>query len=133
MEKFQQFKVLRQIGHPTGMLKKWMKSILFTLILAGFLIGMGAGYLHYTGQLTRTINYFKTGKSPQKQTVTIYSWTDKNGVRRYSEYAPPPGAKDIEQKQGASYDDVAHKKRLFHEKIVTTVKRFWRKIKGVFD
>ena len=46
----------------------------------------------------------------------IYEWTDENGVKHYSNYAPPPGSKVLMKTKEEPYDEEADRARMEAER-----------------
>jgi heme-degrading monooxygenase HmoA len=70
------------------MKKAWI--IALTIIL-GFV-----GFLAYDWHVKTTIQ-------EDDQRVTLYSWTDENGAKHYTNTQPPDGAKNVEETKGFKY------------------------------
>ena len=65
------------------------KALIIILIL---LIGT-AGFLYYDW-------YVKTKKLAAEPSITLYSWTDKEGKKHFTDTQPPLGAKNVEEIKG---------------------------------
>jgi len=72
-----------------------MKKTLIVLII--IIIG-ATGFLAYDWQVKTTLR-------EDDQRVTLYSWTDDNGARHYTNTQPPDGARNIEERKGYKYSD----------------------------
>ena len=69
-----------------------------TLII-GLIIILGfAGFLAYDWHVKTTLR-------EDDQRVSLYSWTDENGARHYTNTQPPDGARNIEERKGYQYTD----------------------------
>ena len=44
--------------------------------------------------------YVKTKKMAAEPSVTLYSWTDENGEKHFTDTQPPRGAKNVEEFKG---------------------------------
>ncbi len=71
-----------------------MKKIIVVVIL---IIGT-IGYLAYDWHV-------KTTLQEDGQRVALYSWTDENGARHYTNIQAPDGARNIEERKGYKYTD----------------------------
>ena len=69
-----------------------------TLIIVVVLIVGAVGFLAYDWHV-------KTTLLEDDQRVTLYSWTDANGVKHYTNTQPPDGARNIEERKGYKYSD----------------------------
>ena len=69
-----------------------------TLIIALIIILGFVGFLAYDWHVKTTIQ-------ADDQRVTLYSWTDENGARHYTNTQPPDGARNIEESKGYKYVD----------------------------
>jgi heme-degrading monooxygenase HmoA len=69
-----------------------------SLIIALLIIFGSVGFLAYDWHVKTTIQ-------SDDQRVTLYSWTDENGVRHYTNTQPPDGAQNIEESKGYRYAD----------------------------
>jgi hypothetical protein len=67
-------------------MKKALIVILIILSLAG-------GFLYYDWHV-------KTKKMEAEPNITLYSWTDENGEKHFTDTQPPRGAKNIEEFKG---------------------------------
>lgn len=56
------------------------------------------GFLAYDWQV-------KTTTYEDDQRVALYSWTDENGARHYTNTQPPDGARNVEESKGFKYTD----------------------------
>ena len=70
------------------------KIVMIVLIL---ILGSG-GYLVYDWHV-------KTTLQEDDQRVTLYSWTDENGARHYTNTQPPDDARNVEEQKGYQYSD----------------------------
>jgi hypothetical protein len=72
-----------------------MKKVLIIalIIIVGFV-----GFLAYDWHVKTTIR-------EDDQRVTLYSWTDEDGARHYTNTQPPDGARNIEEHKGFKYVD----------------------------
>ena len=71
------------------------KALVIVLII---LLGT-VGFLAYDWHV-------KTTTLEDDQRVTLYSWTDNNGARRYTNTQPPDGAQNVEEIGGYQYTDL---------------------------
>jgi heme-degrading monooxygenase HmoA len=69
-----------------------------TLIIVLIIILGSVGFLAYDWQVKTTLR-------EDDQRVTLYSWTDENGARHYTNAQPPDGARNIEERKGYKYTD----------------------------
>jgi len=69
-----------------------------TLIVIVIIIIGTVGFLAYDWQV-------KTTLLEDDQRVTLYSWTDENGARHYTNAQPPDDARNIEERKGYKYTD----------------------------
>jgi len=70
------------------------KALVVILILVlGF-----SGFLYYDWQA-------KTKQQAAEPSLPQYSWTDSQGVRHFTDSAPPAGATDIHETRGYQYID----------------------------
>lgn len=69
-----------------------------TLIVIVIIIIGTTGFLAYDWQVKTTLR-------EDDQRVTLYSWTDENGARHYTNTQPPDGAVNIEERKGYKYSD----------------------------
>ena len=70
------------------MKKAWIIVLIVTLGSAGFLA--------YDWHV-------KTSIQKDDQRVTLYSWTDENGAKHYTDTQPPDGARNVEVHKGYKY------------------------------
>jgi hypothetical protein len=70
-----------------------MKKVII-IILA--LIFGGVGFLVYDWHVKTTIQN-------DDQRVTLYSWTDEQGAKHYTNTQPPDGARNVEAQKGYKY------------------------------
>ena len=70
-----------------------MKKIVVIVII---LVFGAAGFLYYDWHV-------KTQKIAVEPSITLYSWTDRNGAKHFTDTAPPQGAEDIVQSKGYKY------------------------------
>jgi hypothetical protein len=68
------------------------------LIAIGILIFAMTGILTYDW-------YVKTTLREDDQRVTMYSWTDENGARHFTDTQPPEGARNVQERKGYEYAD----------------------------
>ena len=66
------------------------------IIIVTILVCVAAGYLYYDWQV-------QTKKMAAEPKITLYSWTDKNGVKHFTDTAPPEGVRDIQETEGFKY------------------------------
>jgi hypothetical protein len=66
------------------------------IIIVTILICVAAGYLYYDW-------YVQTKEMAAEPKITLYSWTDKNGVKHFTDAAPPEGVRDIQETKGYKY------------------------------
>ena len=69
-----------------------------TLIIVLIIILGSVGFLAYDWHVKTTLR-------EDDQRVTLYSWTDENGARHYTNTQPPDGARNIEERKGYKYTD----------------------------
>jgi hypothetical protein len=69
-----------------------------TLIIVLIIILGSVGFLAYDWHVKSTLQV-------DDQRVTLYSWTDENGARHYTDTQPPDGARSIEERKGYKYTD----------------------------
>ena len=67
-----------------------MKKALIVGII--ILVAIG-GFLFYDW-------YVKTKKMAAEPSITLYSWTDENGEKHFTDTQPPRGAKNVEEFKG---------------------------------
>jgi hypothetical protein len=70
-----------------------MKKVLFIVTL---LVCVAAGYLYYDWHV-------QTKQMAAEPKITLYSWTDENGVKHFTDTAPPQGATDVQETKGYKY------------------------------
>jgi hypothetical protein len=70
-----------------------MKTAITILIV---LVCGAVGYLSYDWQV-------QTKKIAAEPSISLYSWTDAEGAKHFTDTAPPPGAKNIEATKGYNY------------------------------
>jgi hypothetical protein len=70
-----------------------MKKVLVFIII---FIGVAAGYLYYDWSV-------KTKRLAAEPSKTVYSWTDENGVKHFTDFKPPSEAKNITKTKGYKY------------------------------
>jgi hypothetical protein len=68
------------------------------LIIALIIILGTVGFLAYDWHVKTTIQ-------SDDQRVTLYSWTDENGAKHYTNTQPPDSARNIEERKGYKYSD----------------------------
>ena len=61
-----------------------------------FVVFGTAGFLYYDWHV-------KTRKTAAEPSINLYSWTDRNGAKHFTDTAPPQGAEDIVQSKGYQY------------------------------
>ena len=66
------------------------------IIIVTVLVCAAAGYLYYDWDV-------QTKKMAAEPKITLYSWTDKNGAKHFTDTAPPEGATDIQTTEGDKY------------------------------
>lgn len=71
-----------------------MKKVLLLLLV--LLIGGAGGFLYYDWHV-------KTKANSTQPTITIYEWTDQQGVRHFTETLPPQEAWGVKISQGRKY------------------------------
>lgn len=69
-----------------------------TLIVVVILIIGTIGFLAYDWHV-------KTTLQEDDQRVTLYSWTDENGARHYTNTQAPDDARNVEERKGYKYTD----------------------------
>ncbi len=67
-----------------------MKKALIVIIIIFVAIG---GFLFYDWHV-------KTKKMAAEPSMTLYSWTDENGEKHFTDTQPPRGAKNVEEFKG---------------------------------
>ena len=72
------------------------KAIIIVIIL----VCAAAGYLYYDWHV-------QTKKMAAEPKITLYSWTDKNGVKHFTDTPPPEGVTDIQTNEGHKYVEPA--------------------------
>jgi len=70
-----------------------------TLIVTVIIITGTIGFLAYDWHMKTTIH-------EDDQRGALYSWTDENGARHYTNPQPPDGARNIEERKGYKYADL---------------------------
>lgn len=90
------------------------------LIAIGILVFGTTGFLTYDW-------YAKTTLREDDQRVTLYSWTDENGARHYTDTQPPDGARNVEESKGYQYTD-----RPLVEKIKDKIIEGYKRVKKKF-
>lgn len=70
-----------------------MKKILIFILI---FTGLAAGYLYYDWNV-------KTKRQAAEPSKTLYSWTDENGVKHFTDQKPPSEAKKIKKTKGFKY------------------------------
>jgi len=68
------------------------------LIIAGILVLGSAGFLAYDWQVKTTLR-------ADDQRVTLYSWTDAQGAKHYTDSQPPFDAVNVQKRKGYKYVD----------------------------
>ena len=63
------------------------------LIVAIIILVAGGGFLFYDWHV-------KTKKMAAEPNITLYSWTDENGEKHFTDTQPPRGAKNVEEFKG---------------------------------
>ena len=71
-----------------------MKKKVFIIIIV-IILGVG-GFLFYDW-------YVKTQKMAAEPSITLYSWTDKDGKKHFTDTQPPRDAKNVEEIKGYEY------------------------------
>lgn len=66
------------------------------LIIASIIILAFAGFLVYDWHVKTTIQ-------ADDQRVTLYSWTDEQGAKHYTDTQPPDDAVNVEENKGYKY------------------------------
>lgn len=92
-------------------MKKALIVIIIILVAAG-------GFLFYDWHV-------KTKKMAAEPSITLYSWTDENGEKHFTDTQPPQGARNVEEFKG--YE---HVKPPFITKIRDKSVDFFKWIKG---
>ena len=67
-----------------------MKKVLIVVII---ILVTGGGFLFYDWHV-------KTKKMAAEPSITLYSWTDENGEKHFTDTQPPGGAKNVEEFKG---------------------------------
>ena len=70
-----------------------MKKVVIIVII---LVCGAAGYLYYDWHI-------HTKKMAAEPSITLYSWTDEEGAKHFTDTPPPTGARDIETSKGYKY------------------------------
>ena len=73
--------------------KNSRKKVLFIVII---LVCGTAGYLYYDWHI-------HTKKMAAEPSITLYSWTDEEGAKHFTDTPPPKGARDVETSKGSKY------------------------------
>ena len=68
------------------------KGVIIIIVLG---LGIG-GFLFYDW-------HAKSKKMAAEPSITLYSWTDENGKKHFTDTQPPNGAKNIEEIKGYEY------------------------------
>ena len=63
------------------------------LIIILIILGLAGGFLYYDW-------HAKTKKMQAEPNITLYSWTDENGEKHFTDTQPPRGAKNVEEFKG---------------------------------
>ena len=92
-----------------------MKKILIVILI--LLCGTG-GFLYYDWHV-------KTKKLAADPSITLYSWTDKEGKKHFTDTQPPQNAKNVEEFKG--YE---HVEPPLIEKIKAKTIDFYKWVKG---
>ncbi len=71
-----------------------MKKALIIIVIIVFAVG---GFLYYDWHV-------KTKKMVAEPSITLYSWTDENGKKHFTDTQPPQGSKNIQEVKG--YDHI---------------------------
>jgi len=66
------------------------------IIIVTILVCVAVGYLYYDWHV-------QTKEMAAEPKITLYSWTDKNGVKHFTDTAPPDGVTDIQATEGYKY------------------------------
>lgn len=66
------------------------------LIIAFIIVLGSAGFLAYDWHV-------KTAIQTDDQRITLYSWTDAQGAKHYTDTQPPDGAVNVEESKGYKY------------------------------
>jgi hypothetical protein len=67
-----------------------------TLIIAVLIVLGSVGYLIYDWHVKTTIQQ-------GDQRITLYSWTDENGEKHFTDTQPPDNARNVEELKGFKY------------------------------
>ena len=70
-----------------------MKKVVIIILV---LICGGIGFLVYDWHVKTTIQ-------KDDQRATLYSWTDEQGAKHYTNTQPPDGARNVEEQKGYKY------------------------------
>lgn len=70
-----------------------MKKVFIIFII---LVFGAAGYLYYDWHV-------KTKEMAAEPSITLYSWTDEEGAKHFTDTPPPKGARDVETSKGYKY------------------------------
>jgi hypothetical protein len=66
------------------------------IIIVTILVCATAGYLYYDWRV-------QTKEMAAEPKITLYSWTDKNGAKHFTDTPPPEGVTDIQTNEGYKY------------------------------
>lgn len=131
------FKVFSLDSDRRRALRKAVRLLTGRMLFLAALLLAGGAYLYATGQLSDLPGHFRSGgRSVDPDTpdprIPIYSWTDENGVRRYSSVRPPEGARNVTVESGYAHDETADKRRRVDGRIKGFFLGIWRRIEGFF-
>ena len=65
------------------------KALIITIII----LSLAGGFLYYDWHV-------KTKRMEAEPNITLYSWTDENGEKHFTDTQPPQGAKNVEEFKG---------------------------------
>lgn len=128
MDKFQDFEI-HSNEVKESILRKFLRMIRRIVFPAlGVGICLVIGYIIYTEDNNYTIIDSKKIEKPDKA-VKIYSWIDKDGVRRYSDVRPQD--QDLQVTEMIGYQEDS----FFQEtvkKVRNTIRILWKRIKSYY-
>lgn len=66
------------------------------IVIVTILVCIAAGYLYYDWHV-------QTKKMAAEPKIILYSWTDKNGGKHFTDTPPPKDARDVQESKGYKY------------------------------
>ncbi|UCG06627.1 MAG: DUF4124 domain-containing protein [Desulfobacterales bacterium] len=90
------------------------------IIIVTILVCGTAGFLYYDWHV-------QTKEMAAEPKITLYSWTDENGVKHFTDTAPPQGARDVQETKGNKYVEpplvvkIKHKSIAVYEWIISKI------------